>query len=184
MAVEINYFGVTGFAFPVVIGGGDGTARLGPKRLEYSPAEIVQQLLINHGMGTVGGAGGVWPIFSTNEPDEPDNCITVYDTTGGDEGRIRSGEVQGPWGIQIRLRSSQHRIGIGKANQLWVEIAEEVRLENVTLSWDPDLGSIVYQVWSFGNIGNVLAIGKDSSASKRSLFTINAFVNIRKRTSS
>lgn len=176
MPVAPGNFGLLGFAFPWIIGGGSGTSANSSRALEYSPAEIVQQLLVNHALGVLGSPGSKaeWQVYASNEPDTPDNAVTVYDTSGSDAGRVMvTGELQGMYGVQIRVRSATHRLGYAKANQIWVAVAEEVRLEDVVI------GAFRYRVAAFSNTGDILTLGK-GPGDKRSSFTINTFASIRK----
>jgi len=45
-----------------------------------STAGIVQQLLIDLNLATDPTVGSEWPVYCGYEPDDPDDCITVYDT--------------------------------------------------------------------------------------------------------
>jgi hypothetical protein len=147
--------------------------------LQHSPADIVRQLLIEIGQGidsttTLGPAVNVppdWSVFTSTEPSVPDNCLTTYDIDGSSDGRIMvSGEAPYHYGFQIRIRSMDHPTGYIKANQLRNALAESVYMSTVKID------SASYTVHAITSIGEIIAIGKDNPATKRSLFTLNAML--------
>ena len=148
--------------------------------LNHSPAVIIQQLLIGMGFGISppeesAWDGSDWLIFATNEPDAPDNVITVYDIAGTDHGRIMySGELQQHYGFQVRIRSRTHNVGWLKADTIRRGMAEDVLRAYVAV------GSDTYFLQCVANISQVLTLGKDKPMGKRSLFTVNAVSAIRK----
>lgn len=130
-------------------------------------------MLVDMGYGTNRSANGAWPIHSTNEPDLPDNCITVYDTQGVDEGRVMQGERQEKHGIQVRIRSATHAAGFTKARAIAVAIDQDVYLESVVVDGH------TYIVHAMSRTSDVLALGKELPTSKRTVFTINATATVR-----
>jgi hypothetical protein len=142
--------------------------------LTHSPADIIRWLLVSLGLGSDPDEGAPWPVYAAGEPNAPDNVITVYDTAGTDDGRsMIDGEVMGHNGVQIRVRSTTHPVGYAKADAVWTALCEEVYDNTVTID------GVSYLVHSVNKIGDVLALGKEVPASKRSLFTINAVVSVR-----
>jgi hypothetical protein len=141
------------------------------QNLTHSPADVIRRLLIALGVGTDPDALGEWPIFASGEPAVPDNCITLYDTAGAGGGRMMvNGELVSFDGIQARVRASTHPVGWKKADEIQTAFAMDVYNETVVLE------SVTYRVFSISRIGDVLALGKESPTSKRSLFTVNATV--------
>ena len=55
--------------------------------LAHLPEDIVRYLLIDLSVGTLPSDVDDWPIYATQEPDKPDNVITVYGTEGNKHGR-------------------------------------------------------------------------------------------------
>jgi hypothetical protein len=146
--------------------------------LTHSPAEITQVLLQEKFPQLA--------IFSTNEPDAGgmefggqvigDLTITVYDTDGKGDGRAMvDGTLFNHWGLQIRVRSSEHRDGWVQANTIRNFLAEGVQQAVVVMPDD----SSMYLIWCYANIGQVLPLGKQTPQSKRSIFTINCTAAIR-----
>ncbi len=147
--------------------------------LVASPAEILRQLLIDLSIGSdptpwATGTGTTWPAFASNEPSSPDDCLTTYDTLGQDDGQsMIDGELWAHLGLQLRIRSTDHPTGWQKANAARVALSQSVHLRAVTISPNS------YLVWAVTKIGQILAIGKQSPASKRSLFTLNMQMAVR-----
>lgn len=142
-----------------------------PTADDNSPAEIAAQLLVLLGYGT---DSDTWPVYATNEPSSPDNCITVKDTDGKGEGRVATGELQEHQGIQIRVRSADHPTGWAKCTALRNGMATGFYDRTVVI------GARQYLVHCFANIGRILPLGKDTPATKRSVFTINALISYTK----
>ena len=145
-----------------------------PQTLSHSPAQIVRQLLIDLSLGTLPSASGSWPVYATHEPNTPDDCVTVYDTAGTDDGRsMISGELWGHDGFQVRVRGKDHDTGWLKADAIQAGLAESVYDRTVRVS------SSAYLVHAITRIGDVLTLGTEAPTSKRSLFTINATLSVK-----
>lgn len=139
----------------------------------YSPADIVRWLLVGMGHGTDPASASTWPIYVSSEPTTPDNCITVYDTTGRATGReMTAGSRAEYHGIQLRIRASNHTTGYGKARRLANILDRDVYQAPVVI------GGQHYVVQQVGRVGTITTMGKDAPGSKRSLFSINALVTI------
>ncbi len=142
--------------------------------LSHSPADVIQQMLIDRGLGTIPSDRSTWPIFSSGEPTTPDNVITVYDTTGRERGRTMvDGKLHVAHGFQVRVRAVDHTTGWTKADATRWTLSQDTYQETVRVS------SSLYLVHAVVNIGVVLVLGKDIGNSKRSLFTVNAAAVIR-----
>jgi hypothetical protein len=141
-------------------------------QLDHSPADVIRRTLIALGLGADPPALP-WPIFAALEPTNPDQVITVFDTTGQDGERDSIlNDRQGYEGIQVRVRSATHPVGFAKANAVYVAL-NQIRRRPITI------GTAVYMVQTVITQGTVLPIGLEPST-KRSLFTINALVSLRK----
>lgn len=144
--------------------------------MEHTPADVVRQLLIDLTLATDPDVAGAWPAYADDEPDKPDDCITVYTTSGQSFGDDHtSGEVLGNFGVQFRVRSMDKKLGWRKANAIATAIAETVYQARVTVP-DPETD---YFIQCFGGIGDVLPIGREVGKSRRHLCTINANVQIK-----
>ncbi len=137
-------------------------------QLQHSPADILRYLLVQGGYGTLPEADGVWPIAAMQELPDPDNTITLYDTTGKIDGVTQpDGEIQEHYGVQIRLRSTLGTNGWTKLSAIRAYLSETIQNFYVTID------SIIYRVWCVTNIGSIISLGKDGSNSRRRLYTLN-----------
>lgn len=141
--------------------------------LTHDPADIVRYLLIAIGHGTLPTASGSWPINVMNEPDTPDDCITVYNTTGKVQGRIqKTGEFVEKPGIQVRIRAANYSTGYTKGKQIETSLDTDVLQDTVTI------GSSQYRVHALSRTANLVWLGKDVTSSKRQVFTLNYTVTL------
>jgi hypothetical protein len=141
--------------------------------LSQSPAAIIRQMLIDLGLGVNPAPDGQtaipWSVFHSQEPDRPDECITVFTTEGTDDGRsMHDGDLWHHYGFQVRLRSRDDKVGYAKGSLIRNTLAKGVYMRTVSI------GTSVYQIQCIAKIRSVLPIGKEASATKRALFTINA----------
>lgn len=156
--------------------------------LQHTPSEIIRQLLVNQSLGTSAvvpsSDNTSWPVYATNEPDVPDNVITIYDTQGRISGRSGvDGERDEHYGIQVRVRSLSHTTGYQKIRAIAQQM-DGVIYHNVVR-----LSSIDYIVHCITRVGDTLPLGQmdkvyrtQDTASKRLLFVFNALVAISRRT--
>lgn len=144
--------------------------------MTHSPSDIVAQLLINLGLVTNPTLVQSWPVFVGNEPTDPDNTITVFDYDGPNHGRTQpDGTMQGPQGIQIRVRSKIHTVGWTKADTICDRIQART---GGCYKVDVTINGTRYHLHSFCNISQVIPIGKESPTSTRRVFVINCGVTI------
>lgn len=148
--------------------------------LTHSPADVTAQLLVDLGVGEAHDSGENWSTFEGQEPDTPDDCLTVYLAAGVLHGRQQHGEEVESHGVQIRVRSRTQGQGFKKAHEVRTALAESVAGAQVTMAADADaaLAAATYRVHCYSEVGSVLAIGKDG-ASGRFLHTINALVTLK-----
>ena len=142
--------------------------------LTHDPADIIRYLLISKSLGTEPIANGAWPIFTAIENDSPDNAITIYNTTGKVQGRLQGtgAYVEKP-GIQIRVRGATHLLGYARGKSIESTLDTGVYQDTVTI------GGSVYEVHAVSRSGNLIFAGRDSSSSKRFIFTLNVTSTIR-----
>ena len=90
--------------------------------LTHSPAQIIQQLFVDLGIGTLPETDSDWPISATQEIDgdtAPDDVITIYDTAARRDGRIMDdGVVVEHYGIQAKVRSRTFDDNHAKMNEM------------------------------------------------------------------
>lgn len=142
--------------------------------LTHDAADIIRHLIVDLGSGTLPTDGGDWPVYTANEPDTPDNCITTYNTTGTLQGRInQTGSHVEKYGVQIRVRGVNHAVGFAKGATIENKMDTEVYRDVVTIA------SSQYLVHAVSKSGTLIFAGKDSSSSKRFIFTLNLLVDVR-----
>lgn len=141
--------------------------------LDHSPADVLRHLLINLSLGTLPTDEGAWPVYATQEPDSPDNCITCIDTAGVQDGRtMTDGMMHEHYGIQVRMRATTHAVGHAKASAIAVALDQDVAMDSVVI------GSDVYNVHAVSRRSGPFSIGEESPTSKRRVFTLNVIAAI------
>ena len=142
--------------------------------LTHSPADVVRYALIDQSLGTLPINDGSWPIYVNREPDSPDSCITIYDTTDVKQGRIQiDGAIVQKRGIQIRVRAKDHETAWPKADAISDNINETILLTSVTISLS------TYVIHAIHQESGPVNLGKEVESSKRNVFTINALVDLK-----
>lgn len=137
----------------------------------HTPAEIVQQLLVDLGLATIGGA---WAVYENSLPDDPDNAIAVDDVEGRLQGRTQvDGRMQGVHGLSIVVRGVDQRTARTRANLIATALDETVNQNLVTIS------SNSYRVHAISRTSDTMSLGKDGTNSRRRLFSINAVASIK-----
>ncbi len=162
------------------------------RTLADSPADVVASLLVDLGVATAasawavrGTSGGKWPAFVNGEPPLPDDVLTVYDTAGSDHGSTMfDGELQGHYGFQVRVRSSNPQWGWLKADEVRVSLAQAVNDANHRYGGrSVRVGSNLYAVHNVAGIGPTIVLGKSDGDKERTwLFTVNALLNVDQTT--
>lgn len=151
-----------------------------PGPLDHSPADILRSAMILHNLGSFpsGISNAEWSIFVDNEPDRPDSCATIYNTSSRQQGRTQTdGEIQEMHGIQVRIRAALSKEAYAKARQIAIELDEGFYQENVTI------GSSVYCIHSFSRTSDVIpSPGKDTpTPTKRTILTFNGLLTVRQQ---
>lgn len=154
-----------------------------PGLLKRSPANIVQYMLVDMGLGVADASGtAVWPVFAGDEPDNPDRVLTIYDTSGVLTGREMSeSEMQGMYGLQFRARARDYPTCYEKL--MAVAIAMDLvyyRRVNIQAQ--------TYLVHDVKRLDNPLHLplpnrtGKPPLNSDRKIFVFNALVSLKQVT--
>lgn len=145
--------------------------------LPDSIAEIVQILLTNDGLGVLPSVGGLWPTYRANEPDTPDNCVTVFETEGERQGRYMiGGAYVRRFGFNIRVRSHSYDTGYTKAKNITKHFEEDIeypRILQITSSTE------YYEIGSVSTTSGPIPLGKSIEDSKRYLFSANFTAYVR-----
>lgn len=154
--------------------------------LLHTPADILSRVLIGRGYLVAPGSGTTaWQAYVGGWPDNaPDRVVTVQDTAGVDQGRSQgTGETFQKYGIQLLLRADRQDAGALKALALRRQIAEEVGSDGyvtVTVPAQTGVGAATYQLTGVSGVGQVLPLGKEAPNSRRSMFSMNLLVNVRR----
>lgn len=138
--------------------------------------KVVANLLVDLSLGANPDTQplGSWPVYATDEPGDPDNVVTVFDTEGTSDGRaMPTGEAMYHPGVQVRVRAADPLTGYKKADEIRRAMAQSVNLYAITV------GSTAYLVNCFARISQVRSLGKESPNSRRRIFVINAVVSLR-----
>jgi len=135
-----------------------------------SPADLVARALNDLKVGTDPSENGKWPVYVTEEPDKPDDVITIIDTQGTLEGRLQiSGVIVEKLGIQIRIRSVSSTPK--KPQEIRDALDQQIRNTAVIVS------GTTYTIVSVSRTSNIIPIGS-APLSSLNLFTINAQVTL------
>lgn len=131
-----------------------------------SPAVIVSYLLEQ--LNLVDG----WAVRVSTEPEEPDDVITLFDTTPIIQGRLhRSGKTVQQFGIQIRLRSNQnYDVGYGKLMSISSAL-DQVKRQTVIIDGK------TYLVHAFTHATGITPL-REMETRQRLLFTLNLLTSI------
>ena len=149
--------------------------------LLHTPADVLRWALVGLGAGAdpnvVDGSGnptGSWPLYVSSEPNLPDDVLTLFNTSPRQDGRsMIDGEVWAHWGVQLRIRGTDPRTLGTKAHSLYNLLNEGLYYHNVVIDGTP------YVVYSASGVG-LQDLGKDTPNSKRSLYTLNALITLRR----
>lgn len=176
MSVSPSIFGLQGFAFPTVTTAApivvipDGT-------LHHTIHEIIQKLLIDTGAASNPTHDTEWPVYAPDEPDAPDNCITISKTTGVVTGNTAfSGKVHRYHGFQARVRHQNDTQASYKAEALYNFFNESVDAIIVTID------DHSYCVNEITTTSDIFFLGHQRPENRLYLFTINAVVDIKQLT--
>jgi hypothetical protein len=150
-----------------------------PGLLTHSPADIIRYLLTDLGLGSDSDTPNLsaWPVYESDEPPTPDDCITVYNTSDKIQGRsMIDGEFQGQEGFLIRIRSSGPVNGFSKAEAIKEAIDKQCTQVVVNLEGHS------YRIPAINRTTGVLKLGQEVGVSNRYIYTINATAAIRQLT--
>lgn len=150
--------------------------------LLHGPAKVLRRLLVDLGFGSLSSeGGGPWPLYVSNEPATPDNVMTLYDTDGRGEGRTMiDGARQEHYGFQLRIRGVDDQVG--SARSWFMAHVLDQRVYNRACVVDRGLSTEArYVVYSVSRTTGVISLGtEEGGASKRSIFTLNGLVALRR----
>lgn len=150
-----------------------------PGVLYHTPGQILAQVLIDLGYGVFPDTvpaddAGLWPVKTAVMPDAPDNVICVIDTAGISRQRdMVTGERSEFPGVQVMVRANKFKVAKRKA----VEIA--VGLDSSVYQEEPVIDGVRYTVHAVKRTSTVILVGKETPASSRWVFSVNAEMTVR-----
>ena len=144
--------------------------------MTHSPADILRYLLVALGHGTMPSAAGSWPIAVAQEPDDPDDDMTLYDEIGRKDGRAMvSGAVYEHHGVQLQLRCSAFTTGQAKLSAILTALDQDVETAAVAID------SSDYVVYAVSRPGTANYLGHEPE-SRRHIWTVSLLAAIRQTT--
>lgn len=130
--------------------------------LLHPPEDIIQQMLVDLGQGTIGGDDDDWSVYSGDFPGGTDDIISVFGTQGLIQGRDHnSGEQAEKFGIQVRVRAGNVVDGYLKIKQIFDALTKQVLRREVQLDME------VYLVQSVTATSTVIPLGKTGTDRNR-----------------
>ena len=141
--------------------------------LTHAPSTVVRKAIVDTSLGSLPSSSTDWPIHVHKEPDDPDNCITVFDIEPRDQGRTMHNEPRTEYfGIQVRVRVRK------RGNQKPREVANGLTtlLNGLSVTID----SSVYSLNNVERISGPFSLGQNESG--KFIVTINAVADITQTT--
>jgi len=116
-------------------------------------------------------ADGLWPATVDFLPDDPDNALSLYNTSGNLDGRIQSsGEVIQHPGIQIRVRALDSAEGYLKIKELALAMNA---VKRALVAFDDEF----YTIHAIKQTSDIFSIGKEPDGN-RFWFSVNGTITI------
>lgn len=146
--------------------------------LDHQVSNIIQQLLIAEGYGTSPSSNTDWATFFNREPDSKDNQISVLDREGINGPRLASPAQTGlierntHHGFQILVKGLPREPAHVKAQAI-ASFLDQINNEIITID------STTYTIFTIIRTSDVLNLGVEVEASRRSLFSINSIAALR-----
>lgn len=150
--------------------------------LQDSPAAVIAQMLIDMGQASdpdvEASSSENWPVSVDSDLASPDDVVFVYNTEGQTYGRIQStGQTSELYGFQTKVRAARPQDAYKKINDLLNCFDQEVYRRTVTIT-DVD-GTRSYWIGAITRKGSPIFIGREGSATKRTLYSLNAIFDLR-----
>jgi hypothetical protein len=148
--------------------------------LLHSAAQVVQQLLVDLGLGNLPVTTPTqpeWPVHHNNEPGSPNNVMTVTDTTPVEGRRDSFGNREIRRGVQIMVRGGTHSQGFPRAEAVADALDSLVHPRSVTVTYVAPAQQ--YCVSGVKVVGRVLRLGKVGNES-REKYSINVLIKVRR----
>jgi hypothetical protein len=115
--------------------------------------------------------GTEWPTRLNAMPQEPDNCVSIYDTSGILDGRLMDGENIEHYGIQVRFRGNDYESTWNKINQI-------NKVLEILTNYSLVINTKTYIIMNISKTSPVVNLGQETDG-RRWLFTINYLMTIK-----
>lgn len=133
-----------------------------------TPAEILASLLIEGAFFNEFDLPGPWPICTSAMPDGaagPDQCGTVYDTSGEITARLMAGGKNlVKFGVQLKTRSTDYNVAYSKLSAVTLFL-ETVLMRAITVDGN------LYTINGIVQSSPVISMGQDER--RRALCSVN-----------
>jgi len=142
-----------------------------------SPARILM-LYITGELGLMSDPSDYadWPLYVGFLPDAPDaktNAGCVYNTVGTQDERLMSGPVPQHFGVQLRIRSTDHNTG-------WRKIEEVANALDAVINATLATAGEEYEIQNLSRMSPILDLGLEVGArERRFVFTVNYTMTVR-----
>ena len=147
--------------------------------LNHSPADVARWLLVGLGLGSDPSLSQPWPAY-IDEPDAPDSILWLDDTAGRIDGRLMpTGEVEVHKGLILKVRDPLKKVAYQKIAAV---VAGLLETTTATYPRTVAIGSNSYCVYNLTLTSDVMTMGKETSSSKRSLYSANFVIKVRELT--
>ncbi len=135
------------------------------------PSTILRSALIASIKFTLPSTNGAWPLYVTTEPEKPNQCATLFDTTPVIDGVVQqTGEIMQHYGLQLRIRDPDYSTGWAKANDIR-DLLPLLKQLTVVIS------GTSYFLEAAVVTSGVIPLGMDDK--RRELFTLNFLVTVK-----
>ena len=144
--------------------------------MDYTPAYIIRQYLIEEALLILPGSSGTWPAYVSALPDGDgvaDEAVGCMDTSPIKDGRKMSdGENLFHFGVQLLLRSTAYNTGWAKMETL-LNALETVKRNTVTISGTD------YRLDNITLATGIVDLGQEEGSKRRELFSLNFLVTLK-----
>jgi hypothetical protein len=140
--------------------------------MNHDPVQIVAKCLRDERLLSLPEDQKMWPGYEGFMPDEPDQAIALYDTSGLSTSRsmVTGARADKP-GLQIKVRSLERKKAWQRIEAIRVFLNETVKRTEVVI------GSDTYMIHSITQAGTVADLGQEPE-SRRFAFTLNIRASI------
>lgn len=145
----------------------------------HSEADIIRYVLVTLGLGNLPSNPNAhtWPISVDQEPDQPDNAITVYNTSPQPQGRLQvSGLAVEHAGFMVQVRCTDSQAGKTKIREILAALTQDINRTTVTIS--NSRGTASYMIQAVTRRSGPNTLGRDHDNENRFLFTLNCTASI------